>query len=113
EEFVSDAALSYMPEADLAGKYGPVRVDFLVYGLKMTSAVLGLSSSATSLAHQSANEVFRKWFDLDLPERKEQKLTLLDDRVRVYKDEDIARLESLSRVIPFSDKRAIAEALAA
>ncbi len=64
-------------------------------------------------AHIQAKEIFRRWYDLDVPERPEQRVTVFDDSVDVYRDEDLERLKSLSDVIALSDRRALVDLLAA
>jgi hypothetical protein len=99
---------------ELVGRHGrPVRVDFLVHGQRTSSALLTLASGSASQAHVAANEIFRRWYDLDSPERAEQRVTVLDDRHDVYRDDDIARLKELSDVVAFSDRQTLRDLLAA
>lgn len=114
EEVLADSELTYEPNKDLRGRAGRVvRVDFLVQGARTKSAILGLSSGHPSKAHSVANEIFRRWYDLDIPERSEQKVTIFDDRVDVYRPEDLERLEELSRVVALSERTTIRDLLAA
>jgi hypothetical protein len=48
------------------------------------------------------NEVFRKHYDLDIPQRGEQRVTVFDDRVDVYRSEDIDRLRDVCEVVLLS-----------
>lgn len=114
EEFLCDTALDYESNVELDGRYGtPVRVDYLVTGTTHQSAVLSWSTRNTSAAHTQANEIFRKWYDLTIPNRKESKITVLDDRFDVYRDEDLNRIRDYSDIITFSDKESLSEILAA
>jgi hypothetical protein len=116
EEFLADADLDYEPGAELKGQFAPVAIDFLVRGKTTTSAVLTLFSRLPAAAHAQTNEVFRKVHDLHTAERPEQRVTLLDDTVdvsRVYRDEDLRRLELYSTLLPFSDRAAARTLLAA
>jgi hypothetical protein len=114
EEILTDAELRYQPGVELPGRYGHlVRVDFLVQGRGTQSSVLTLASGNSSQAHVQANEVFRRWFDLDSPERPEQRVTLFDDRQNVYRDDDLQRLQQLSNLLAISDPQAIVDLLAA
>jgi len=114
EEFLSDADLLFEPNTELVGRRGtPVRVDFLVKGSTHQSALLALASGNTSQAHIAANEIFRRWYDLDVPERQEQKVTVFDDRFDVYRDEDLNRLRDLSDVVALSDRQTLRDLLAA
>lgn len=114
EEIISDADLQYETSVPLAGRNGNViTVDFVVHGKKRTSSLLTLSSQSQASAHTVANEVFRKMYDLSVPERPEQRVTVWDDRFDVYKGEDLDRLHDFSEVIALSDRNAIQSVLAA
>lgn len=112
EEILSDADLVYEANFDLSGRLGNVvQVDFLVHGLRSRSAVLTLSSQNNSSAHSQANEVFRKWYDLE--ESREQHVTIFDDRFDVYRAEDLKRIEAMSTIVPLSQPKQVIELLAA
>jgi hypothetical protein len=116
EEFLADTDLDYEPTVELKGQFAPITVDFLVHGRTTTSAVLTLFSRLPGTAHTQANEVFRKVHDLHTAERTEQRVTLLDDTVdvsRVYREEDLRRIELYSTLLPFSDRAAARTLLAA
>ncbi|MBK9753970.1 MAG: DUF1828 domain-containing protein [Nannocystis sp.] len=116
EDFLADAELEYEPGVELKGQFAPVTVDFLVRGRTTTSAVLTLFSRLPAAAHTQANEVFRKVHDLQAAGRPEQRVTLFDDSVdisRVYRDEDLRRIELYSALLPFSDRVATRTLLAA
>jgi hypothetical protein len=114
EEVLSDAGLVYEANAELVGRQGArVRVDFVVEGARRRSALLTLASGNSSQAHVQANEIFARWYDLDVPERAEQRVTVFDDRVDVYRDQDLKRLRSVSDVVALSDPGALADLLAA
>lgn len=113
EEILADSELDYEENAELDGKYGKVRVDFLVHGRRTDSALLTLSAANSSTAHAVANEIFKRWYDLDAPSRTEQRVTLFDDRHDTYKTEDLKRLADVSQVVQLSDRKAVADLLAA
>ncbi len=113
EEFLSDADLSYKPNAELNGMFAPVKVDFLVAGERKNSALLMWSSANNSQAHQLGNEIFRKWYDLNIPARTEQRVTVFDDRYDTYRKEDFARVRSISDLVAFSDKTTLRDLLTA
>lgn len=114
EEILADAELVYEPDVELVGRFGAkVRVDFLVEGKSLRSALLALSSPNSSQAHTSANEVFRRWYDLDIPARTEQRVTLFDDRYDTYRAEDLDRLRNVSDVVALSDRQSVRDLLAA
>lgn len=113
EEVLADADLDYDANAELEGRYGkPVRVDFVVRGTRTKSALLTLSSRNTSQAHVQANEIFRRWYDLDIPARTEQRVTIFDDRYDAYRDDDLHRLRDISEVLALSERTTIRDMLA-
>lgn len=114
EELISDAELVYETNASLVGRHGTVVVvDFLVAGRRQKSAVLTLAAQYAGSAHSSANEVFRKLYDLDTPARNEQRVTVYDDRYDVYRDEDLARIRDLSQLVALSARQEVVALLAA
>jgi hypothetical protein len=116
EEFLSDTDLDYDAAVELPGQFAPVNVDFLVRGKTTNSAVLTLFSRLPAAAHAQANEVFRRVHDLSSAGRTEQRVTLLDDTVdvsRVYRDDDLRRIQVYSTLVPFSDRAAVNTLLAA
>jgi len=114
EDIFSDAELLYEPNVEILGKYGkPVRVDYQVWGMRKRSLVMGLGTGNASVAHTRANEVFSRWFDLDIPERSETRVTIFDDSQNVYREEDLARLKDFSDLLPLSDRSSIRDLLAA
>ena len=66
-----------------------------------------------SQAHNLANEIFRRWYDLHSPERTEQKVTIVDDQRDVYREDDLKRLGDYSAVVPVSDQDGVRTLLAA
>lgn len=114
EEVLSDVEVPYIPNAKIEGRHGrQVRVDFLVEGRSTRSAILTLSSGNASQAHIAANEIFGRWYDLDIPTRGEQRVTLFDDRVDVYRGPDLDRLRDLSQLVAFSDRQTLIDLIAA
>ncbi|MCK6520206.1 DUF1828 domain-containing protein [Myxococcota bacterium] len=112
EESLIDAEVPYTPNVELEGRFSQaVRVDFLAEGPRLRSAILTLSSGNTSQAHICANEIFRKWYDLN--ERNEQRLTVLDDRADVYREEDLRRIRDLSDIVALSDRQTLRDLLMA
>lgn len=114
EELLSDAELEFLSNAPLQGRHGNiVVVDFLVEGRRRKSALLTLAAQSAATAHTMANEVFRKHYDLDTPQRGEQRVTVFDDRLDVYRTEDIDRLRDVCEVVPLSARQDIVALLAA
>lgn len=114
EEAIADIGLPYESNVDLVGRQSrKVLVDFLVSGRSKPTAVLTMSTGTRSTAHIQANEIFKRWYDLDIPERTENRVTIFDDRYDSYRDEDLERLRNFSDVIPFSDSSSLADITAA
>jgi hypothetical protein len=113
EELISDADLAYQTNVPLQGRYeNVVFVDFLVEGRRRKSAVLVLAAQSAASAHPMANEVFRKHYDLDTPQRDEQRVTVFDDRVD-YRSEDLDRLRGVCEVVPLSAREDLVALLVA
>lgn len=81
-----------------------IKVDAYVHGNSKNSALLLLSTANQSYAHQRANEVFARWFDLQLARRPEQRVTVWDTSNNVFRDDDLERLGHLSDVVPVDDR---------
>jgi hypothetical protein len=114
EDVFGETGLQYEANAELAGRRGTkVKLDYLVEGAKTKSAVLTWASGNVSAAHTIANEVFRKWYDLAVPERPESRVTIYDDRYNIYRAEDIERIGDYSILIPMSDRESMKILLAA
>lgn len=114
EELLVDAELRFQPNVQVMGSLGKfVPVDFQVDGQRTHSLVMTLSSQSSASSHQVATEVFRRQFDLASGTRKEQQITIVDDRYDVFKDEDLQRIERVSVVVPFSARKDVVALLAA
>jgi hypothetical protein len=114
EELLADFSLDYTPKAELKGRYGaPVKVDFLVRGRRLESALQTLSSANSTTSHTVANEIFRRWYDLDESETSKQRVTVFDDRFDTYRADDLKRLRDVSDVVALSEKVMLHDLLAA
>jgi hypothetical protein len=113
EEFLVDLDASFEADVSIPCKGRDVRVDFMVTTPSRSSAILTLSSMNTNSAHTMANELFTKWYDIEKTGRTEQRITVFDDRLNVYRDDDLERLQELSAVVPFSDRQSLKELVAA
>ena len=114
EDLFNDSELTYESEVEFIGRQGkPVKVDYKVSGVHKTSLVMALGTGNTSVAHTRANEIFRTWYDLDLPNRPEAKVTIFDDAQDIYREEDLSRIRDFSDLLPLSDRRGIRDLLAA
>lgn len=114
EEVLADVEVPYQQDVEIPGRFGKaVRVDFLAQGRSTKSAILTLSSGNQSAAHVAANEIFRRFYDLKIPTRLEQRITVFDDQQDIYKDEDIERLRDVCELVPFSDRQMLHDLVAA
>ena len=115
EEFLSRTELPYEPGIELDGRYGRlVPVDFRVQGRRVGSLVLTLSTANPNAAHPVANEVFRKWHDLEPHKSRHQFVSLYDSTTDALRADDIARLKDVSVVFGFpAEEEQIQAALAA
>lgn len=120
EEYLVNFDLPFDADVDLRGKRGNnVRVDYLVKGRSTRSAVLMLSSADISSAHITANEILRRWIDLQrIPDIEAggfdaQRVTVVDDEERRYPPDDIERLGEFSAVVPISSPSQLQTMLAA
>lgn len=113
EEFLAIKELRFEQDFEVLGRHERrVRVDYLVRAERRDSLVLVLGSANPSSAHTIANEIFSRWYDLNVPQVQGQKITLFDDNSPV-RDADLDRLRELSAVIPISDEDTLAETLRA
>ncbi len=102
EEFVEGTALQYESAIILPGQYGwDIPIDFQVHGRNVNSLIQTLSTINTVAAHGLSNEVFRRWYDLSTQRVQYQFLTVYDTNSDVFRDDDLARLGSVSTVFGF------------
>jgi hypothetical protein len=114
EDIFNDAECTYESDIELDGRQGkPVKVDYRVFGARKASLVMTMGTGNASVAHSRSNEIFRTWYDLNMPQRPESKVTIFDDSQDVYREEDLIRLKDFSDVVPLSDRRSIRDLLAA
>ena len=115
EEFIAWTDLSYDLDIELVGQFGKVvKVDFRVYGQIMGTLVQTLSTPYPGTAHLSANEIFRRWYDLTPYRSSNQFLTIYDTTNRIFREDDLSRLSDFSQVLGFpEDQDQIQELLAA
>lgn len=106
EEYISSIDLSYEPDVELTGRYNNlIKIDFRIQGPRVNSLVQTLSTGNQAFAHNIANEVFRKWYDLR-PNADSQKITLIDTTNNIFRGEDIDRLRAESTVFAFPEQEA-------
>lgn len=114
EEVIADTGVEYTPDAELQGRFGNVvKVDFLARGKSRSSAILTLASGNSSQASARATEIFKRWYDLETPASIDQRVTVFDDRVDVYRDEDLQRLGQYSDLVALSDAQKLRDLVAA
>lgn len=102
EEFFESKDIKYDTELEIRGRYNRlVKVDFKVYGKKINSIVMGLSAHNNSSSHNIANEIFRKWHDIQIFKNDMQFISIYDANGIHFKDEDIERISEYSTIFEF------------
>ena len=102
EEYLAVLDVNYDAEVMVLGRFGElVPVDFQVVGQSTTTLIQTPSTERRANSHPILNEVFRRWYDLKTPERRETLLTVYDDRTNVFKDEDLLRIADVSLLLAF------------
>lgn len=115
EEYISSVGVAVEPQLALPGRFGKdVPIDFRTRGRRVQSLILTLSTQNSAAAHPLANEVFRKWYDLESYRSEYQLLTIYDSSNDVFRPDDIERLGEKSTVLAFpAQEEMISEAIAA
>lgn len=114
EEFFSVHELPFDPDVEIRGRHGQlIRVDYRVKAGQRSALVLTLGPANASSAHTLANEIFGRWYELNMPSVSESKITVYDDECREYRPGDLERLADFSVVVPVSDEDALMDAVAA
>ena len=115
ESVIDDTGLAYEANAKLPGRGdGVVPVDFLIRTPRVETAVFVLPSETVYAgnAKARANEVFTRCYDLR--DWRGRRVAALDDRRKIYRDEDIERIKEVGAVVaPISDPSALREMLLA
>ncbi len=102
EELVESTSLKYETAVLIPGQYGKdVSMDFQVYGRNVKSLIQTLSTVNSAAAHSLSNEVFRRWYDISFQRPWYQFLTVYDTNNDIFRDDDLARLGSVSTVFGF------------
>ena len=101
-EFIASIDRPYETGVKLEGQFGrQVEFEFLVQGDKSRSLVQTLSTSNQYAAHGLTNEVFRRWYDIVHQRPHYQCVTIYDSNNNVFRDDDLARMGTVSEVIGF------------
>lgn len=88
---------------ELPGRWGrSVEIDYVVHGKKQESLIKTVSTGGTaSSIHPYLTEAFSRWYDLAIPREQGQRITVIDDRDRVSRGDDLDRLKQVSEIILF------------
>jgi len=78
-----------------------VKVDFVIRGPRIPSAIVGVSAKAQGSAKMRVDATFRKWYELEPQRADYQFVTLLDSRVPYWTDADWGVLEDVSEVFAY------------
>lgn len=99
EGFMEASGIPFIADQKVLGRYSnEVKVDFEVFGKVDKSYVCVLSSLSASAAHSTANETFRKWYDL--ADSDHRRVTVYNSRF-TFKPADLARLRDHSTVVAY------------
>jgi hypothetical protein len=79
-----------------------IEVDYRVTSPSNPSSILTLGGS-----HVQANEVFRKWSDLNYLGVQDRMITIYDERRELERKEDLVRLERVSDVLSLVNRKGI------
>jgi len=116
-DFLAEQHFQFERGPKLAGRSGKVwRPDFHVRAIHQSSLVIVLSTGSKSAARNVVNSAVAGWFDLNHlatgPEAQ-RFVSLFDDTVDVWNDEDFGLADQLSTVVRWSQPDQFAEALRA
>lgn len=114
-EYLGEKQLDHIRSPQLVGRSQSTwRVDFCVRTNKLTSLVYVLSTGNCSAASRITDHVVAAWFDLNHlmvgPEALHF-VSLFDDTIDVWADEDFARTEPLSTVAFWSNPDSLLDIL--
>jgi hypothetical protein len=114
EEFLDLADASYQPNFSIQGQFGKiVKVDFKVKGRRSETLVQTLSTPSRVASHTMSNEAFSRWYDLQPHHKNFQFLSVYDTTNDSFRDDDLARLNSVSLLMGYpAQEQDIKEVLA-
>lgn len=102
EEGFDALRLPFEGGVPLMGSKGKeIKVDYLVRGPRVPTAVFGLSAKSQGSAKARVDATFRKWYELEPQRADHQFVTLLDSRVPFWTDADRGVLEDVSEVFAY------------
>jgi hypothetical protein len=92
------------PPYAVTGRWGrEVKVDFLFHGeSNKQSLVKTISTGGSGLnVHPYLTEAFSRWYDLETLFERDRLITLIDDRERINRNDDLDRLKEVSAVFSY------------
>ena len=102
EEFLDAVDVPYESPIILPGQFGKqVEIDFRVQGQRVSSLVQTLSTANPVASHQMSTEAFRRWYDLANQRNQHQFVSVYDTSTDSFRDDDLARLASVSTLIGY------------
>lgn len=110
-EFLEEREVIYQEQVTIVTPRRPVIVDYVIHGHRIESLVQLFSTRNPHSAHNTANEVFARWYDLQGVREEAQRVTVLDDAVSVFREPDLERISDLSHVLPWSDQPTVVDLL--
>jgi hypothetical protein len=114
EDIMAECEIDYETNGHILARTGNlIVVDFLTKGKRTESGIMALSSRNEHYAHQRANEIFTRWYDIQtLSDWDGQKITVVDES-SVYRDDDLKRIERESTLVFASDIKTFCDLLRA
>jgi hypothetical protein len=111
--FLGSTGLKCVPDVQVRGSYqNQVKIDFQVFGKQQSSYLCVLAPTETAV-HTSANEVFRKFYDIRTVNDDYQRVAIYSSASRL-KDSDKKRLRDYSTVVAYpSEQRVLTDLIAA
>src|ERR1700722_1280060 len=84
----------------LTGRWGrTVEIDYEYHGPHKSSLLKTISTGGTSSnVHPLLTEAFSRWFDLESVQPESPRVTLIDDKEKIGRTDDVKRLEEVSAV---------------
>lgn len=116
--FLADSRLPHIPDVLVPTSWTdkPVKIDFQVTGIHAISYLLTLSASNQQTAHVTANEIFRKWYDLKKDDgtvrqplvaaRSDYQFVTVYNSKSAVRSEDLRRISEYSKTVAYPKEKA-------
>lgn len=106
EEFIESLALAYQPKPHLIGtQNSSVKADYVIHGRSTKTIIQTVSTANAATARGKANEILRRWVELENHRTAYNFITVFDASNDAFKENDIALLGERSMTIAFPDEK--------